>query len=520
MLADRGRLRGHAETGVLLSLPSSEQAEVSLLAAVEKLADAMSNGTALGDFYAHFGWSSGEVYFEALGEAQVMLVDLDHNDSDDRLAIVLLAYQMASANLARRAKAPTAECTLLLDGRTYENSGLTVWRTVRLAVRLHALLFKRCGLAVAPIFSDAQGALGRAAVYLGSSSATAEAERLAPGSGAELQQGSGPGAIRPNFRGAWADAGAAGQRTVSLWILSGLCNEQAEDVRSGCSSASGGVRFVVFEQAQPAWQSVEVPKDAEVQPNWDWPPATVEAVEKADGAEPSNIRSGERPYPEILDTYLAFQQVVVANPGSFVYVCAALARSDGTLPAPCGQPMWRVSGRPLTVVPGAVYEVKKALDRARAEKAFRRLMEAASSHAGGGAGEGAGPSLHAELCTGSTDDSGRERKELAHILKYGTFMSDAILVALAARPLEALGAAAVVRRLAVVQVSADDCHGVGGGEAAAAAAGEGAEGRGAGGAPRGAAEREVSLTEAVVVTPARSGCLGLPLCSSSDDGAS
>lgn len=73
---------------------------------------------ALRGFYKKFGWVDPAQYFGALGEAQVMFVDTDHNDLDDRLAAVLVAYQMASANLDRRAKAAGSRCCLYLDCRT------------------------------------------------------------------------------------------------------------------------------------------------------------------------------------------------------------------------------------------------------------------------------------------------------------------------------------------------------------------------------------------------------------------
>merc|ERR1740121_1913163 len=81
-------------------------------------------------------------------------------------------------------------------------------------------------------------------------------------------------------------------------------------------------------------------------------------------------------------------------------------------------------------------------------KAFAKLI---------GAARGSSPeSLYMELWTGTQNDAGRERKEVAHILKYGTFMADAILVAVAARPASELEVGVVVRRLAVVGMTAED----------------------------------------------------------------
>lgn len=429
-------LVGHAETVVQLGLPSAAEAEQALLVAVEWLAEALLEEECFRNFYQTFGWTSAEDYFRELGEAQVMFVDVDHNDLDDRLAVVLLAYQIASANAERRTSSPAATCTLYLDGRAYEQAGATIWRTLRLATVLHALLSKH-GLAVVPVYTDRAEAVRLAAEFLGVAPAISSLESRMPEMGSTLQ-GEGAGVLRPQLQGQWP---ATKGGRVTLWLLSGLCALQVKDIVSGCEES--GLSFHVVEQAQPAWQSgAAVLEEVEVQPDWAWPPSETEA-ERGFGVEPSNVRSGEAPYKEILDTYLTLQRCVSAAASQFTYVCPALAREDGRLPAPPGQAMRRISGRRFNVLPGGQYAVKRALDPSRTKTAFSALLAAA--HA-------ADRALYDELCTATRDEAGEERKHMAFLIKYGTFMADAIAVALAARPAGGLKTETVTRRLAVVRL--------------------------------------------------------------------
>mmetsp|Transcript_122013 Transcript_122013/g.352528 ORF Transcript_122013/g.352528 Transcript_122013/m.352528 type:complete len:534 (-) Transcript_122013:101-1702(-) len=454
-----GRVRRHAEPCVNMALPSSEDAEQALLEAVEHLADALSSVQALRGLYRRLGWGSSEQYFEAMGPMQVMFVDTDYNDLDDRLAIMLLAYQMASANLDRRSKSAGARCCLYLDCRTYETtSGLTIWRTLRLAERLQRDL-ESAGLELVLVLSDRVAALGLIAGYLGCQAAYEALDQRAPGTGALLSGAASGGRVVPGLKDSWPT-----RSKVALWILSGLCASQVDDITDGCEHKDGP-RFVVFEQAQPAWQSMEVPEDAETQPAWDLKELTsidgvdpvraddVEAaarvadvaamLDRGFGAEPSNIRSGEAPYPVILDTYMQLQEAVAICPERFEYTCPALNRVPGPLPAPVGQPMHRIAARPLTVVPGEIFEVRKAVDMPRAEAAFAKLLSAARASAA--------ETAYPELSQDALDDHRRDR---GGVIDYnGSPLADALLVALVARPPAALGAVAVVRRLAVVDLA-------------------------------------------------------------------
>eukprot|EP00913_Durusdinium_trenchii_P032224 g30172.t1 len=117
-MCQSGLCEAHAEVKIDLALPSGKEAESSLLDAVEKLASGLRDRAALRAFYKGFGWSDAQEYFSRMGETQVMVVDVDHNDSDDRLAIILLAFQVASANLERREAMPSATATIYLDART------------------------------------------------------------------------------------------------------------------------------------------------------------------------------------------------------------------------------------------------------------------------------------------------------------------------------------------------------------------------------------------------------------------
>lgn len=88
--------------------------------------------------------------------------------------------------------------------------------------------------------------------------------------------------------------------------------------------------------------------------------------------------------------------------------------------------MLKISGRPFNVIPGKEYVIKKALDAKRAQLVFGKLLENAKACYE--------DSLYPELCIDSCDDFGADRPELAAVVKYGTFMADAIVVCLAARP--------------------------------------------------------------------------------------
>ena len=395
---------GHAEervdVPVLLALPSSERSEDALLGACEALAQVLAGERGLEELCTCFGWPGGAEYFAALGETQVMLVDTDHNDLDDRLAIVLLAFQMASANAQRRAESPSSRCRLLLDARTYETrGGLTLHRTLRLAARLHVLLFTPHGLAVEVLLSDSARALTLVAGHLGVEPAHAAVNEAAAGVGDALL-GDGPGCCRASLRECLGDGARA-----AIWLLSGVCAKQAADLEE-CSSLPRA-HFVIFEQAQPAWQSVEVDPDAREQPAWSFPPAVGD--ERGFGAEPSNVRSSEEPYGATLAAYLRMQRAVAAAPDRFAYVAPALARSAGSMPVPPGQPLRWVSGRPLNVVVGESYVVKKACDVDRAQRVFSSLLAAARAHSP--------DALDRELRTGTLDDAGSERRYI-HMCMY------------------------------------------------------------------------------------------------------
>ncbi|CAJ1403900.1 unnamed protein product [Effrenium voratum] len=367
-----------------------------------------------------FGWSDAPEYFQAMGDNQVMLVDVDHNDSDDRLAIILLAFQVASANAERRKLSADACSFLYLDARTYSSSGLTLWRTLQLATRL-SMALAPYGVEVLPLLQG-EHALEHIAKYLKVAETPESLNDLVPGAGDML---------RLAQRKQDLQSCLPPRSTARVWMLSGLCQTQVQDL-DRCHKELG-IQFSFIEQAQPAWQSFPV-KDGP-QPDWSFPPAD----EAGFGVEPSNIRSSEATYPETLMNYLRFQQLV-ASWGAR-YVSPALARSDSFLPAVPGKPMLPVSGRPFNVIPGKTYTIKKALDPNRAQHAFAKLLSASKvKH----------ENLLPELCIDSSDDFGSERPELAAVNKYGTFMADAILVALAAAP--SLPCSKRLRRLALAVV--------------------------------------------------------------------
>jgi hypothetical protein len=119
-------LVSNAAVPVRVAFPSTAEAEVCWCETLHTLAKAFACQTAP-LFYQTMGWSTPEEIFSALGERVLMIVDVDHNDSDDRLAIIILAFLLASANLHKRqlqSDAADACCTLVLDSRTYDSSGL------------------------------------------------------------------------------------------------------------------------------------------------------------------------------------------------------------------------------------------------------------------------------------------------------------------------------------------------------------------------------------------------------------
>ncbi|CAE7551502.1 unnamed protein product [Symbiodinium natans] len=363
-MLDSGLCQGFADVRIQMSLPSSAEAEELLLHGVERLAEALpasKSGTAYAAFYKSFGWESPAEYFTAMGEQQVMLVDVDHNDSDDRLAIVLLACQVASANAERRLSTPDAACKVYLDCRTYEHSGLTLWRTVQLAARISAMTAPH-GVEVTPVISNPSAGLELIAAYLKVGSYFDALNSTAAGAGEALR------CAAQDLRGLSTAAG----RPVSVWILSGLCSAQVDDF--DYAQKKLGILFTFIEQAQPAWQSAKLPDEAasEIQPPSDFPPAAGD--ESGFGVEPSNIRSSEASYRETLLNYLRFQRTISGNGVPVQYVCPALARNDGFMPAPPGGTMIKVAGRPFNVIPGKSYMIKKARDPNRAQHAFMNLL--------------------------------------------------------------------------------------------------------------------------------------------------
>jgi len=422
-----------------VALPESAEAEAGTLEIVEHLTTAVTSGCA--GFYKMFGWGSADEYFREQGLCQAMLVDLDHNDLDDRLAIVLLAFQMASANLDRKTSgedemSPKEEkrCMLLLDGRTYEKEAgsPTIWRILRLSFRLNSIL-GGCGLKIVPVLSDRMSALELCASYVGVPANLEALDTRVAGISMMLQDDTDM--LRSSLQGVWAEGDVA-----SLWIMSGLCAAQVQDVE--LLLATPALKLSLFEQSQPAWHSMEVDPKAEVQPAWELAPGEP-LPDSGYAVEPSNVRSSGDPYPQTLYTYMRFQHAVAtADPSRTNYVVSALARKAGVLPAPPGQQMLRVGGRLLQVCPGAEYVVKGSGDKPRAEAAFAGLLAASSRNHS--------ETLYPELCQGVLDESGNVRVGIEHVARYGTNMPDAILVALAARPREILKARPVVRRLAVI----------------------------------------------------------------------
>jgi len=373
----------------------------------------------------------------------VMLVDVDHNDLDDRFAIILLAYQMASASLEQRnaGEAEGNDCRLLLDGRTYQTqSGVVVWRVLRLAARLNRILGP-CGLCVEPVFSSRDGVIKLCSAYLEVDATASALDAVVPGVGQFLGLEAGSAPTNARLRTTFAEL-PAGTSSLSVWVLSGLCDVQIDDISALAKLPE--LTLNVIEQAQAAWQSVDVDPAEVVQPAWD-----VLSGEPLDdrgyGAEPSNLRSSEESYPKTLHSYMRFQHALADSAAAALnYIIPALARTDGALPAPPGKQMLRVSGRTFLGLPGPEFVTMAALDKERSDRIFNTLLSSAKTLL---------PEtlLYEELCTSTADDLGRERPDVKHISKHGTFMADAIVIALAARPTKAQRTSPVSRRLAVVK---------------------------------------------------------------------
>eukprot|EP00927_Polykrikos_kofoidii_P034594 TRINITY_DN29321_c0_g1_i1.p1 TRINITY_DN29321_c0_g1~~TRINITY_DN29321_c0_g1_i1.p1 ORF type:complete len:498 (-),score=66.31 TRINITY_DN29321_c0_g1_i1:667-2160(-) len=455
-LLTSGFVLAHSTTQLQLALPGSAASEACFTEVLEALAEALSPSTEdfctkrFVQFYRHFGWDNAAQYFDTMGSCQVAFVDTDHNDLDDRWAIVLLACQMASANLARieaggetattsaTRTQPSPRCTLLCDCRTYETSGIVIWRTLRLCARLTSA-FEVCGLGVEIVVSDRTRALSVCAEYLGVVAEHGALDGVVEGAGWALDvSNTGPGSAQTTLRSRLSCDAVI---VMSVWLMSGLCEQQVEDLES-VSAAHPQMLLRIYEQAQPAWQSTPVCPSTEIQPPWD---SENLLPETGYGVEPSNIRSSAMPYPETLQTYMRLQHMIEASSNISIFV-PALSRSEARMPAPPGKPMLLVSGRSLNVLPGDKYDVLKACDSSLADRAFSNVLAAVHD---------TWPrSLYPELLTGLTDDFGNERPELHTIMKYGTCMSDSILFALAARPAAAhhqlMVCRQVQRRLAIV----------------------------------------------------------------------
>lgn len=420
------------DTDVWLTLPGAAESEASLLGAIEALARAFESHEDLLAFHRHFGWTSPESYFSERGQNQVMVVDVDYNDVDDRLAIIVLAYQVASANAERRRHTPTATCRIFLDGRTYErSSGLTMWRTLELAARLRNILMSQAGIDIVPVLSEPEYILGAVASYLGVPATYSSLDARVPGTGDLL---------RSHCREDIRSCCAPGARTT-VWLLGGLCHKQVSDI-GWVRDNVAGAHLTIYEQAAPAWQSVQIGR-TEVQPSWSFPPDVIS--DGCFGAEPSNIRSSAEDYPGTVEVYLQLQKVVAASPASFTYICPAMSRKDGFLPVPPGQVMPRIWGRPLNVAPGIQYHVHKAIDLERTGRVFAQLTEAARARLP--------DTVYEELCINGNDDSGSKRPELEAVSNYGSFLADAILVCVGSVPLEMLRATKMTRRLAFVSLT-------------------------------------------------------------------
>lgn len=420
-----------------VACPSTAAVEAVFLDALDHLAYAFESPDAFMSFYRHFGWSSADEYFSARGEYQVMVVDVDHNDLDDRLAIIFLAYQVASANAERRKHSGGATCTICLDARTYETTcSISAWRVLELATRLEGTLTEIHGVFIDVVFTDRDRILCLAADYLGVPPKVEELERKIKGTGALLFR-DGAGGTRKNLI-----EPCASLPIITFWLLGGICAMQVADLEK----LSETVHIYLFEQALPGWQSMDVSDviDSDLQPSWCFPPLPRE-VDAGYGVEPSNIRSSEESYTDTIMNYMHFQQVVASQPSSFTYISVGLARNNGFLPAPPGQKMLKIFGRPLNVLPGAVHVIKRAVDLPRAKEVFHHLMQAAL--------QSSPDTIYKELCISVKDDEGTPRAILNAVTKHGTFMADAIFVALVAGPFAGFNTVEMQRRLAFVKLA-------------------------------------------------------------------
>jgi hypothetical protein len=234
---------------------------------------------------------------------------------------------------------------------------------------------------------------------------------------------------------------------VSVWVLGGLCAEQVDDLAAALETTA--VRLSIFEQAQPAWQSMAVqaagvqpPEGAATQVAAVQPPPDAASLHaRGFGAEPSNVRSSARPYPETLRVYMRLQQLVAGHAARVSWACLGLARQDGAMPVPPGQPMVPVCARPFTVRTGAVYAVTKAVQPPQLDAACAALLASAKEHLP--------DTLFPELCIATAHDDGTPRAEMHWVAEHGTYMADGITVCVFARPLASM--TSFSRRLAVVQ---------------------------------------------------------------------
>lgn len=429
-MIESGASLAHVDINAHVALPKTEPVEEGFLETLERLAESIESEESFSVFYRHFGWNSPEEYFGARGESQVMIVDVDRNDLDDRLAIILVCYQAASANSARRKSSPDSTCRVCLDSRTYEDTcAITVWRVLELAARLRQALTSY-GLYIEPVFTNREQILELVVNYLNVPLKLEALEERVIGTGKLLFK-EGAGGTRSSLIECCLD-----ESRVTVWLLGGICPKQVADLEK----LSLSTKIFMFEQAQPAWQSMDT-KGSEVQPAWSFPPEPAVA-EYGFGVEPSNVRSSDEAYAATVMNYMSFQSVAAHR--KFHYVCVGLARHDGFLPVPPGKGMLRIAGRPLNVIPGEVHVIKKAVDMTRAERVFSRLMAAAQATRR--------DTIYKELCISVQDDAGTNRQMMNVVIRHGTFLADAIFVALASRPFEQLHCVEMVRRLAFMRL--------------------------------------------------------------------
>merc|ERR1719329_1487555 len=283
-LLQGGSVADETATEIEVALPLGGDCEAQFLESVEQIAESLGSEESFVLFHKCFGWTSPEEYFASFGEVQVVMCDVDHNDSDDRLAIVLLAYQMASANACRRAARDKGEClpgvdnlrcTLQLDIRSYQTvGGLSIWRTLRLAGVLNNEPARR-GLTVQVVVSDSLLALQLVADYLELDIGDAEESCGFSLDDRAVGAAHAFSTIAANLQGSW-QPGDLG----TIWLLSGACSSQAQDIEV---VREKGVRLNVIEQAQPAWQSFRVTNHDGPMPDWEFPPPDIELDDHALG---------------------------------------------------------------------------------------------------------------------------------------------------------------------------------------------------------------------------------------------